>query len=257
MLADKPRDQRATFPITARATQLRKAWYILLSPITWIPTIFLLFTAFCLDFSLAVTCATFLVTNFGIVCYWISKNKRLEQTVIRELITESNVEQNRRLHEQATMLFDRGFNYYGSMIISFITLKKSIEGALHTDKTLSEKKQEIENLVDTIVFGASDQVTRLVNLENQLGPNTPFSIANTHRKKVAQARHELSNQLEEAFTTLTTTNDKLAMIINPAHQIDTSKPTKPDCLVKSAINNLNEEQQLVERIRERLELEES
>jgi len=245
-----PSSLRTTFPISDGKLRTRKWKLALGSPLTWAP--FLpVFGAFAFlgigPFLFGVLC---LGVTVGVAFYWRGHHLKLENQIIAALIAESNAVQDQALAGTMARLKSAGYANHTETLGRFLHQKQRIEAALLQSATTSPgARQEIETLVDKLVFGVADQLTRVAELSDRLDrPAVPLTP--DRQKGLEQNRREISNQIREAWETLGETWDQLGSLLAPGDGLDGIDATHSG--LDSAIAKLRHEQEIARRVRERM-----
>ena len=82
--------------------------------------------------------------------WWSDLEQELTAKVIRQLVTESNLEQDDSIRTMIRHLEQVGRTQYAISLGRVLLLKQHIEHGLHHDGELTDRKAEIERLVDSI-----------------------------------------------------------------------------------------------------------
>ncbi|NNE93781.1 MAG: hypothetical protein HKN23_19190 [Verrucomicrobiales bacterium] len=241
---------RSTFPIPAAKLQARKWKTALGSPITWAPYLPAVGAFAFLDATPAVFAMLVAAVTAGVAFYWKTHTATLEGKLLEELISESNREQDRELVEHARGLLGRGYPDYASTLGSFLERKQQIEQAIHTDGELTLEKQEVESLVDAVVFGVSDQLHRLADFDDRLGKPGMIPVTPDQKTKMQAAREEISTRVHDAYDILQETWHNLGEIINPAAHLDDHDTGHHS--LEHAIDRLRQERDIAKRVRDRM-----
>lgn len=186
----------------------------------------------------------------GVGAYWYKEHNKLSGKIIQELVDESNSEQDRVLVEKLRELRDAGHHGYAASLAAFVDYKQKIEKASHADGGLTQQKQEIEKLVDDVVFGAVDHYDHLVALDSRLAGAHSLPMGADQVDSINETRRDISARLHEAIGVLDHTYHNLRTLLNPAHDMD--GPDFGESTLDRAIRELRDEQDRAERVRTRM-----
>lgn len=108
-------------------------------------------------------------TLWGLREFWKRKRPSLDAASMRELIAESNANQDRELLRIIQRLETGGLPQYAMCLGRFLSLKRRIEGTLHQERHLSPFAPEIEKGVDGLCSEVCREITSLRERERGLG----------------------------------------------------------------------------------------
>lgn len=177
----------------------------------------------------------------GIMYYWKTHKTELDKRVIESLISQSNTEQNNVLINRCNDLARSGYRDYGVTLASFLKIKKQIEGTLEENNEYSKSREKVENLVDTLCFEVSEELTQLVALQKK----------KRWRKKTEAQYKNIASRIQSAYQILENTWEDLDQILDPTYGLEGTQKSKLD----SVIQELEEENTLSKKIRERIQTE--
>ncbi|MEM7700126.1 MAG: hypothetical protein AAF236_17155, partial [Verrucomicrobiota bacterium] len=208
-----------------------------------------------LDIGPAIFGGLLLAVTGGIAWYWKTHNENLEAKLLRKLIDESNQAQDQHLVERARNLAGEGHHNYASTLGSFVERKKQVEEAIHAEfrkrpeSGVPDSVQEIEKLIDTLVFGVADQLDRLGEIDLKLH-KPKFPLSDSQREHLSAARSDISDRVHEAWETLEDTWENLGSLIDPT--IGLAAEDSSHATLDQAIVRLRHEQELAGRVQERM-----
>ncbi|MEM6280213.1 MAG: hypothetical protein AAF733_12080 [Verrucomicrobiota bacterium] len=242
-----------TFPIpTSRL--LWKKWKLALgSPVTWAPFLPAAGAFALLDIGVGWFAGLVVAITAGITTYWKRHHAKLEDKLLQALIKESNEEQDAHLLKEVRYLIQNGHGNYATTLGSFLERKQQMEQAIHHGGgTLTSEKQEIETLIDSIVFGVADQLHRLSQFDERLQrPVIPLS--EDQRSSLEASREEVSKRVHEAWHLMEETWENLGTLLNPA--VGLAGEDGSHLELDHALGRLRREHEIAGRVRERMSTE--
>lgn len=245
-----PKSLRATFPISDAKLRARKWKLALGSPLTWAPYL-PVFGAFAfLGMGPLLFGALCLGVTVGVAFYWRRYHLKLENQIIADLIAEHNAAQDQALASVMGRLRSTGHPDQADTLGRFLHQKQRIEAALlQSAATSPGARREIETLVDTLVFGVADQLSRVAELSDRLNrPAVPLTP--DRRRSLEQNRSDISEQIGQAWETIAETWDQLGSLLSPVDGLEGIDTTHSG--LDSAIAKLRHEQEIARRVRERM-----
>lgn len=253
MMSPSRKTLRSTFPILPSRLRARKWKLALGSPLTWVSYLPVVGAYAFLDLPVAIFAGLLAAVTGGTFLYWKKQQGKLDTKLLRELIAESNQEQDEHLFGITEKLRKDGHADYATSLASFISKKQKIESSLHGDsETVSPATKELENLVDSLVFGVSDQFEKLAQIERKLlAPKAPLS--RDAIQSMEAARLEISERIHEAWELLENTWGRLGDLVNPAAGIVGEDSSHFG--LDQSIRKLKEEHEIALRVRERMNKE--
>lgn len=242
-----------TFPIPAARLSARKWKLALGSPETWAPYLPVAGAFAFLDIGVGWFLGLAAAVTAGIVAYWKSHHTKLESKLIRDLVRESNAEQDRHLLGEIRYLQSHGHGNYATTLGSFLEKKQKIEAAIHHDEgALSPEKKEVESLIDSIVFGVADQLHRLSQFDDRL-QRPVIPLPGGQRASLETSREEVAGRVHEAWFLINETWENLGTLLNPAASLTGEDASHLE--LDEAINRLRREHEIAGRVRERMATE--
>lgn len=156
---------KPTFPLDAEEISERirtKKWS---HPITWAPALaiagVLVMTGTSpLGWVVAIGGATLCLRE-----YWSRRHRQMEGNVIRELVEESNAEQDRQLTDEMDRLRRQGQIHSAIALGKFLLLKQRIEGALHQNGVVTPEVKELERIVDNLCNEVVREIHRIREID--------------------------------------------------------------------------------------------
>jgi hypothetical protein len=244
---------KPTFPLDENAIRLRKLKLVFQSPLTGISLIGALVVGKIAGFGWPGVGTLLGAASAGLFAYWKKKNDELDNGAISELVRESNLAQDSELLRITTVLRQRGHLQYSNSLGRFLLLKQRIEDRLHQDGSITNKKKEIEQLVDSICAGVCDELTELATLEKKL-TDVLTSGDKTELQSLSQRQTECHNRVMHAYSTLSQTAGKIDEMLRPSVQPAEIRREESRVLDR-LIEELKEENEVTARVQQRLRKE--
>ncbi len=241
---------KPTFPLDENQIRLRKLKYVLKSPLTGIALIGALILGKLAGFEEFGMTAVFGAAAAGLFGHWKKKNAQLENMAISELVHESNLAQDCELLRIATLLRTQGHTQYSNSLGRFALLKQRIEDRLHQDGQITEKKKEIEILVDKICAGVCDELTELAMLEKQL-TDVLTSGDRGELESLTEWQTACHNRIMHAYSTISETASQIDTMLAPSVQPVEIRREESKILDR-LIEELKEENEVSTRVHERM-----
>lgn len=182
---------------------------------------------------------------------WERKRAELESKAIQELIQESNREQDAELNRIIRTLHGGGHHQYAICLGKFALLKQHIEANLHQDGKLSQKKAEIEQLVDALCERVCYEITQLTQIESQLA-DVLTSPNEARLRMFTERRGECHRRLQQAYGTMNDTTERLGMMLRPGEEAIDSGAGQDFEVLDRLIERLKEENLIAQRVHEQL-----
>ena len=239
-----------TFPLDGDAIRLKKFQRIFKSPITLGTLCAAGLATFVLKMGWMVSTGVLGGAAAALVGYWRTKNSELDAEIIRELVQQSNDEQDQQLQAMMDQLQTDGHDQYAASLGKFLLLKQHIEQELHSDGALDDKKCNIEQLVDSLCDGVCAEIERLGKLDQKvsqvLTSRNPKLLASLTKEQ--QVRH---HRIMKAYAVMYETAEQLVMLLNPG-----VKPTDPLAeearVLDRLIEQLREENRITKEVHDSL-----
>lgn len=242
-----PTRSKTTFPISPGKLRLRLMRAIFISPLTWLPYLAIFNLWLNQTFhSTGAILSCLAITSCLIFFYGVTIERR-RRKIVKKLIHESNQKQDIELSRRALDLANSGHSKYSAKLINFIALKGQIETALHEGTGLTKRKEEVDNLVDTICFGAADQLEKLAELDARLKRKRSNPVPPDVEAHIHQVRTNIATQLFDAYATLNETWENLGDWFDHDSLPDSQHPD-----MDAALEHLKREQEIVYRVKNRM-----
>lgn len=191
----------------------------------------------------------------SIVLRWQQLDTELTAAVVQKLIYDSNLEQDRRIRSMVHNLEQSGKYQYSISLGKFLLLKQHIERELHRRGELSERKLEIEKLVDSIAQEVCNEIHGIANLDDAMAQ---ILTSNNHNELNAMSDkvNAAHARIMHAYATLTETAEQLPAS-SAIRQSSQGRGNKIDDMpvLDRLIENLKEENQLTKTVNERIQRE--
>jgi len=251
-MAVLPIHLRPTFPLDERRIQGMKRDLIVQSP----RLIFGQCAAFVADRLLAAGFGS----NQGVLRTWLDKwsslDDELTARVVRRLVAESNADQDDAIYGMIGRLKQSGYAQYSISLGRLLLLKQHIEQGLHRNGVMSDRKEEIEILVDSICQEVCNELYRIAESDAELAKvltsRDPKRLDETTEKlKASQKR------IMHAYATLYDTASQLAIEAKPlsGSSVGVTSSTMDGPVLDRLIENLREENEMAKAIGERIRTE--
>jgi hypothetical protein len=241
---------KPTFPLDENKIRLRKLMHVVKSPITGVAFLGALILGKIAGFEEWGLAGVFGAASAGLYRHWKKKSASIEDAVISELVRESNLAQDSELLRITDELRSRGHTQYSNSLGRFVLMKQRIETRLHQDGKITEKKKEIEILVDSICAGVCDELTELGMLERQL-TDVLTSGDQAELKRLAERQTECHNRVMQAYTTISQTAAQIDDMLAPSAQ-PVEVRREESKILDRLIDELKEENEVSSRVRDRL-----
>lgn len=173
---------------------------------------------------------------------WSEMNDKLTAQVMQGMIAESNDGQDRQIRNLMRNLNGVGKWQYAISLGKILLLKQHIESDLHRGSRLTERKKEIEILVDSLCQEVCQEVYEIANLNDQLSE----ILVSGEQSRLDEMTERVSKghtRIMHAYATLAGTADKLTVVLQPGTE-------RPD----SASRKTSELDRLIEVLREENEV---
>ena len=241
---------KPTFPLDENKIRLRKLKHIFKSPLTGIALVGAVILSKLAGFEEVGTTGVLGAAAAGLYSFWKTKNSDLENKAISELVRESNLAQDSELLRITTRLRSQGHMQYSNSLGRFLLLKQRIEQRLHQDGKITEKKKEIEILVDSICAGVCDELTELASLERRL-TDVLTSGDQSELRSLTERQTECHNRVMQAYTTISQTASQIDQMLAPSAQ-PVEQRREDSRVLDRLIEELKEENEVSTRVQERL-----
>lgn len=240
---------RPTFPLDPKDIRSRKFSRTIGHPLTWLVPLGVFLVPLLLMRGHPIGLLAGLVAGSaalaGMLVYWMGRGAAVEQRVVSAMILKHQQAQDAALLDSVRELHATGHENYAATLKRFLGMKQSFTRRLHEDGVLTDKKKELNNLVDTVCFHVRDQLHEVVSLEKPLSLETADQEA---RDKLLAGRREILSQVVDAFETLEETYENLEQILNPEILDPDSARRRADVL-QSAIDSLQQESKVASTVK--------
>jgi hypothetical protein len=156
---------------------------------------------------------------------WSLVHQSLMLRSIRELASESNVQQDEAILRMMSQLSEAAQPQYAICLGKFLLLKQDIERELHRDSAIDERRKHLENLVDSVCNEVCRDIFRLSKANDALAEVLTTGSANdldSHSKQLNEGHARISH----AYGTLSDIASQLAILLNPGAEPSGSEETK-------------------------------
>lgn len=197
--------------------------------------------------------ALYALAAFGLRWYWGKRRPGLDADSLREVIAESNVEQDREMSRIIRELDGQHFPQYAVCLARFLLLKQKIEKELHKGPCGSLHAEEIEKRVDGVCAEVCREITQVIERERGRGEVlTSRSDVSLERLEAAQRQSHAS--ILHAYTTLYQTHAELINLESVTLPREVGPPPVPasEKRLNQLVGELEEEAAFIARTRERI-----
>lgn len=246
-MAVTPIQLRPTFPLDERRIQRMKRELIAQSPrLVWGQ--FVAYVAGKLR-SAGFGSERGLIQNW--LDWWANEEQELTARVVGRLVTQSNIDQDEAIHGMIRRLQNNGHVPYAISLGRILLLKQHIERGLHRNGVLSERKEQIEVLVDSICQEVCNELYLISDADEELA----VVLTSRDPKRLEAANEELrdrQSRIMHSYATLHDTASHLAVEAEPV----TSEITRiENSVLDRLIENLREENEIAKTIDDRIRTE--
>lgn len=179
--------------------------------------------------------------------WWSDVDQELTARVVQRLVAESNIDQDDSIRTMIRHLERSGRAQYAISLGRVLLLKQHIERGLHQDGELTQRKEEIEVLVDSICQEVCNELFRIAEsnegLAKILTSRDPAQLEQASEQ--LKARH---SRIMHAYATLHDTASQLAVEAEPVRQAARLENAVLDRLIE----NLREENELAKTVDDRI-----
>jgi hypothetical protein len=245
----KPIRLRPTFPIDAVAIERLKYEAIWNSPRLWLPW-------------LAAKVASVFHSNepnsvqetTGLLDWairnWQSHDNDLTADIIKRMIQDSNRQQDSELLGLIAQLRQAGCPQYAISVGKLLLLKQHIEEQLHAAGELTERKQSLERLIDSLCDQVCQQIHHLAQLDGRLG-EVLTSRDPAQLESLAALREAGHRRVMDAYGSLYDAAQHLPLLLNPA-QVPRDPSQSNLAALDRLIGVLREEYDLSRKVQDRI-----
>ncbi len=237
--------RRPTFPLSPQDVAVEKWKRVLRSPWSWAPVAA---SPFLFLIHPLAGLAGLVGVSVSIGRYWKHHLPQIEEAVVRELIEESNEDQDRFLKRQISTLHKYKCHDYAKRLERFLEIKREMERVLHSKEgALAPADEKIGKLIDTLCFEAADELRRLADIRYRLKKRRK-RLRRDEVERLKRQQKALEETVRHAQDTLTETQKQLQTIVDPLAQTTPKRSALEDTIAK-----LKEEAAIAQRVRERLD----
>ncbi|MCA9166336.1 MAG: hypothetical protein KDB23_01650 [Planctomycetales bacterium] len=147
---------------------------------------------------------------------WHTAEAAVTLSVVGQLIHDSNRHQDQAITKTLRSLELDGKPHYAICLGRFLELKQRLEKELHHDGLLDDRKQSIEQLVDSICLEVCQELCHAAALQDSLATALTSSDETT-LSELNEASARVHQRVWQAYQTLSDTADRLAMLLKPGH----------------------------------------
>ena len=173
---------------------------------------------------------------------WTESDDELTARVVQGLIARSNAGQDEKIRQLMRNLNGVGKWQYAISLGKILMLKQHIESDLHRDSRLTERKKEIEILVDSLCQEVCQEIYEIANLNDQLSE----ILVSGEQSRLDELTERVSkghSRIMQSYSTLAGTANKLTVVLEPGTE-------RPD----AAQRKTSELDRLIEVLREENEV---
>ena len=185
---------------------------------------------------------------------WNEMEEELTARVVRQLVNESNVSQDEEIRKLMRNLNGVGKWQYAISLGKILLLKQRIESDLHRSSKLTERKKEVEILVDSMCNEVCQEIFDIAHLNDQLSE----ILTSGDQNRLDELTDRVStghSRIMRAYATLSGTSEKLTDVLQPGTErpgVTQRKKSELDRLIE-VLREENEVSQAVEqRMRDEL-----
>ncbi len=187
-----------------------------------------------------------------VLARWRDLEDDLTLAVLRGLIDESNRSQDAAIQTLIDGLRRAGHAEYAIGLSRFLLLKQHVEGQLHRDGRVTERKEEVEQLVDSLFREVCREFQQLTHWHRQLAAvltsRDPQALADLTRRTGDGHRRVM-----QAYATLYETSEQLGVLVSPG--ADRYEASQEAAELDRLIEHLREENVIARTVDERLRTE--
>ena len=185
---------------------------------------------------------------------WASLDDELTARVVQRLVAESNIDQDDAIRGMIGRLKQSGHAQYSISLGRLLLLKQHIEQGLHRNGVMSDRKEEIEILVDSICQEVCNELYRIAEADEELAK----VLTSRDPKLLDEATEDLKSsqkRIMHAYATLYDTASQLAIEAKPMKVPEVGKKNVDGPVLDRLIENLREENEMAKTIGDRIRKE--
>lgn len=191
-------------------------------------------------------------TDFSkdLVASWQERDAELTARVVHEMIAESNKSQDEEIRKLVYNLNGVGKWQYAISLGKFLLLKQHIETSLHKNNKLTDRKQEIEKLVDSLCQETCQEIFEIATESDQLA-NVLTSGDQTRLDEFSARVSTGHSRMMHAYATLSSTAERLEILMEPGTERPDATQRKQSELDR-LIQVLREENEVSQAVDQRI-----
>jgi len=181
---------------------------------------------------------------------WNEMEEELTARVVRQLVNESNVSQDEEIRKLMRNLNGVGKWQYAISLGKILLLKQRIESDLHRGSKLTERKKEVEILVDSMCNEVCQEIFDIAQLNDQLSE----ILTSGDQGRLDELTDRVSTghtRIMRAYATLSGTSEKLTDVLEPGTErpdVTQRKKSELDRLIEV----LREENEVSQAVQQRM-----
>lgn len=181
---------------------------------------------------------------------WKEMEEELTARVVRQLVNESNVSQDEEIRKLMRNLNGVGKWQYAISLGKILMLKQHIEADLHRGSKLTERKKEVEILVDSMCNEVCQEIFDIAQLNDQLAE----VLTSGDQSRLDDLTDRVSTghtRIMRAYATLAGTSEKLTDVLQPGTErpgVTQRKKSELDRLIEV----LREENEVSHAVQQRM-----
>lgn len=242
-----------TFPIDDRRVRERRRAKIAVSPLTIGSVVGATALGFAAGSGVVGFVALYALTALGLRWFWSRRLADIDADSLREMIAESNAEQDLEMNRIIRELDQRHRPQYAVCLARFLLLKQKIETELHCGSRRSPHAPEIEARVDGICAEVCSEITQVLEREGQRA-DVLTSLDESPLERLATAQRQSHASILHAYTTLYQTHAELLDLESLMRPVEVPPPpvSGAEKRLDQLVNELKDEAEFIARTRERI-----
>lgn len=181
---------------------------------------------------------------------WKDRDEELTARVVHQMIAESNDGQDEEIRKLVRNLNGVGKWQYAVSLGKFLLLKQHIETSLHQGSKLTDRKKEIEKLVDSLCQEVCQEIFEIATESDQLAEvltSGDQSRLDTFSERVSTGH----SRMMHAYATLSGTAERLVVLMEPGTERPDATERKKSELDR-LIEVLREENEVSQAVDQRI-----
>ena len=238
------RDIPPTFPVSQEKLREEKLKAITRSPLTWA-----VFGMAATSLLLAPNLVGLLVAAgfaAGGAVYWACRLPKLEESMVGEIIEDTNEEQNESLERGIRQLKKWDHDDYAAELSRFLEVKKRIEQTIHGHAPRTSFDENVETLVDTLCNEVSRDLFKMADIRYTLKKRRK-RLSDAAKQDMKNNQQELGDRVKLAHQALTQAEEQLLQVTGRTIPDEGANP-----VLDRTIERLQEEAALAKRVRDRI-----